>query len=696
MSIGKAEENNTSKICLYKTNIIILLDSNGKYEYYMTTLIANGEIPKYLNDLKKVKEKSKIVFKDKKQIGLAILLDNINQNIPQNNIEGKNALIIKDELKALFNYFIFNKNLINAIESTKTSNKAIYNNNSKFYLITSKFMDKFRSHYPINELFSFLSNKYQNNIPNNDKLYADLNGNQILTKIEQSLNNKLNVEENIFNIEIKTNKNITYPKNFEIIDINFYNDFIVKKNINHRNKIIETELIVNNGKIILAFNNSLNNGTPNGYETIILIGHLENNNYFDTKFISDIFLYINERKSKEAMMAALKNMNYINALNQEKLRNNVFIHSFDNSFKIENKNINNYPQFEDDKNEDNNINQNQNKDNNCDDNATPNIPTLDLGKNILKLFLFLYIHYEEMNENIKKEIKQNSNEKYFLINGDFLKKYKEYYNYQFIVDKIQKDPNVNRVYSQNKNNIIYCKKNKINYEKNISAIIQEFKDDFLIELGKKRENQVLLISDLQSTKDIKTQFIITESQKKLDYYEGNEIINFECIELFLKIESQQIINLIYKRDIDLLIGEQKIFMNLFDNEIKYYYSDIGHLENNIYITDLIIYYYKLSDFQQYFAQIKSDSFKKYLSPHLKDIQEKNISLIMDNEGKKIGKIRKLKNIPDFNNTTIQSQREFKKNDLNENAKKILKLILYNNQFINRINNSIKEDQIQDI
>ena len=133
-------------------------------------------------------------------------------------------------------------------------------------------------------------------------------------------------------------------------------------------------------------------------------------------------------------------------------------------------------------------------------------------------------------------------------------------------------------------------------------------------------------------------------------------------------------------------------MNLFDNEIKYYYFDIGHLENNIYITDLIIYYYKLSDFQQYFAQIKSDSFIKYLSPHLKDIQEKNISLIIDNEGKPIGKIRKLKNIPDFNNITIQSQREFKKNDLNENAKKILKLILYNNQFINRINNSIKEGE----
>ena len=48
MSIGKAEENNTSKICLYKTNIIILLDSNDNYVYYMTKLIANGEIPRYL------------------------------------------------------------------------------------------------------------------------------------------------------------------------------------------------------------------------------------------------------------------------------------------------------------------------------------------------------------------------------------------------------------------------------------------------------------------------------------------------------------------------------------------------------------------------------------------------------------------------------------------------------------------------
>ena len=57
---------------------------------------------------------------------------------------------------------------------------------------------------------------------------------------------------------------------------------------------------------------------------------------------------------------------------------------------------------------------NKNIDNNGYDNATHNIPTIDLGKNILKLFLILYIHYEEMNENIKKRNKTKFKRKIFL------------------------------------------------------------------------------------------------------------------------------------------------------------------------------------------------------------------------------------------------------------------------------------------
>jgi hypothetical protein len=238
------------------------------------------------------------------------------------------------------------------------------------------------------------------------------------------------------------------------------------------------------------------------------------------------------------------------------------------------------------------------------------------------------MHYEEMNENINKQIKNNSNEKYFLINAEFMKKYKEYYYYQSIVDIIKNDPKVNKIYLQNKNNNIYCKNNKINYEQYISAIIKEFNNEFIIKLGKKRENQISLISDLKIAKDIKTQYVETVSKNKLDYYEGNEIINFGCIELFCQIESKQVIDLIYKKEIELVIGEKKIFKKQLDDENKYYYSDIGHLENNIYITDLIIYYYTSQDFNQFISKIKSDSLEKFLNPYSKDIQEKNISMIM--------------------------------------------------------------------
>ena len=182
-------------------------------------------------------------------------------------------------------------------------------------------------------------------------------------------------------------------KNFEIVDDNFYKDFIERKNIIHRNKIMEIEMIINNGKIILFSDNN----------KIILIGHIINDNYLYNKFINDIFLNSVDGKYIKLISAAFKRMNYINAINDERLNKKIFIHYFDESLK---------PKIS-----------NEIKDKN------DNSDIINLGKNILKLFIILYLHYEELNENINKEIKSNSNEKYFLINGEFIKKYKEHYNY---------------------------------------------------------------------------------------------------------------------------------------------------------------------------------------------------------------------------------------------------------------------------
>ena len=146
-------------------------------------------------------------------------------------------------------------------------------------------------------------------------------------KFEENLNNDIKCEDNLFNIDYDIIKNgdsnIMALKNFEIVDDNFYKDFIERKNIIYKNKIIETEVIINNGKIILFSENN----------KIILIGHIINNNYLYNKFITDIFLNSSEYKNTKVLSAALKRMNYINAINNEILNKNVFIHYFDESLR---------------------------------------------------------------------------------------------------------------------------------------------------------------------------------------------------------------------------------------------------------------------------------------------------------------------------------------------------------------------------
>ena len=54
-----------------------------------------------------------------------------------------------------------------------------------------------------------------------------------------------------------------------------------------------------------------------------------------------------------------------------------------------------------------------------------------------KIFLLLYFHEKKMKEKIKKKIKNIYNfKKYYLINKDWLKDYKEYFLYDFIIKKL--------------------------------------------------------------------------------------------------------------------------------------------------------------------------------------------------------------------------------------------------------------------
>ena len=106
----------------------------------------------------------------------------------------------------------------------------------------------------------------------------------------------------------------------------------------------------------------------------------------------------------------------------------------------------------------------------------------------------------------------------------------------------------------------------------------------------------------------------------LSYYEENEIMNSEFMELFIKAESKQLIQLINKKEINCFFGEKKVFIYL--QASKYHYLDIGHLDNCIFTSDLLIYFYNKLDLKDFTSKITQETFDKFIQPHLEDIQKK--------------------------------------------------------------------------
>ena len=97
---GNINKNNN----IFKTNVIILLDSYDFYEYFSTKLIIRGEVPQYLNHLRESNEKTKIIYNDEKQrIGIALLVDRINKNLSQSQINNEKDDKIKLIIKVLLN-----------------------------------------------------------------------------------------------------------------------------------------------------------------------------------------------------------------------------------------------------------------------------------------------------------------------------------------------------------------------------------------------------------------------------------------------------------------------------------------------------------------------------------------------------------------------------------------------------------------
>jgi len=229
--------------------------------------------------------------------------------------------LVKEEMKSLLKYYLFNKKLIEHLDPSKCDKNGIfYDNSNKYYLISDKFMDKFKSMYPFEEFIKLLNYKFNNNIPNNEDLvinlvYDELAKTDVYITWIKNLNINANLDERIFDIDLdivkKENYNLIYLKNFEIIDDNFYNNFIIKKNIpSQQNKKLSADIIINNGKIIISI---INNNKDSIYNKIILIGNIKDiNNNIIYKFIPDILINFSDCGNKQQISTVFRNNNYLN------------------------------------------------------------------------------------------------------------------------------------------------------------------------------------------------------------------------------------------------------------------------------------------------------------------------------------------------------------------------------------------------
>ena len=162
---------------------------------------------------------------------------------------------------------------------------------------------------------------------------------------------------------------------------------------------------------------------------------------------------------------------------------------------------------------------------------------------LLKIFISLF-YYEKSLLSDKKEYIFNDNQKYYLINYEWLEQYKEYYNYSKIYGLLMKnDNNYNKLYYHN-------------LDKEINNIIKYYSNKDILNFDEK-----LLSPELSNIKVIKAQL---ENKNNILIYKNCYIINSEIMDM---------------------IKKYFYFKGNKNNEINFEPKTLYASNNNIYIID---------------------------------------------------------------------------------------------------------------
>ena len=159
------------------------------------------------------------------------------------------------------------------------------------------------------------------------------------------------------------------------------------------------------------------------------------------------------------------NLKYIIRFTEEKIRQNIF----DNFLKDNYSNImeKNQPYFLETK-----LKINGNEKIIEFNNSSTNFEEKYLGNKMVKLFLLMYLFDEEIEQSLKKQIKNNGTKYYYLINKNWMKLYKEYYEYEILCNYFNKMKNKSFSYNDL---VVYVKNN--NQDK-VNKIIYQYSKKF--------------------------------------------------------------------------------------------------------------------------------------------------------------------------------------------------------------------------
>ena len=538
---------------------------NILYSYYDSNIsyIFNFIISKGYEELKKYKKENlnKYILPNRNNSKVEVKIFNITETEKANNDKNKskdNSYKISEKLKTLLlfsiNQYKFNNISVNDIK------------NEKVYLINKKWLEMYKDE--LNEINNVMNknNKIKEDLKKFNNKTLELNAetiknfiskidSQSLKKIDEKLKTK---NFNITNTEYEKihliKKSIIIYKDFILLNHTIYNN--IKNNFNFNNNSILNQNIYyssHKNKDIITIENDT--------QHTILLGNINKDNYtFNVQYILEFNSIESFNDEKNIILGSNIDMYIKNKMIFDKNKNDDLI----SPILSKNKLIGYCYIYK----------------SNVDYNNCMNYYDLLSNKKINNS-KYIYFNYQRINEKLKLNKIKVENEKYYLINKEFITDLK--INNEF-----------KRIYEIMESNDVEEKDD--NYTKKFLIAIKNLSKEDL-KLYNEKNNSILEYS----------KFIPNLIQK--NYSEGN-IFLYDNFEIFHKdiieklIDIKQINNFYY---LDCIVNEGKIILNYPDNSNENknkFISVIGSINNEkTFMTEYLLIYKEKNDKSEHIKSI---------------------------------------------------------------------------------------------